>query len=186
MEPDGTGLARCPLCGRLDVAVVAPVFLVTGASGSGKTTLFPLVAQRLTGRATTFDVDWLLDAAGGLSRGEPIDWPSFRAAWLAVAHGVAQTGMPTVLLGPFMPEQLDELPSRQWIGDIHWLVLDCSDDTRRRRIEQRPIWRARDVDEQTKFGQWLRANIDDRIDTEDLRPEQTADAVAQWVIDRLG
>ena len=58
--------------------------------------------------------------------------------------------------------------------------------TRRRRIENRPPWRGRDIDEQTRFGQWLRANIGDRVDTDQLSLERSADAVAQWVTDRLG
>ena len=186
MEPDGECGARCPVCGEVESATIAPLFVVTGASGSGKTTLFPLVARRLAGRAVTFDLDYLLDAAGELSRGEPIDWSSFRSAWLSIAHAVAQSGMPTVLLGPLIPEHLEALPIRQWIGDIHYLVLDCSDETRRGRIENRPPWRGRDIDEQTRFGQWLRANIVDQVDTDQLSLERSADAVAQWVTERLG
>jgi hypothetical protein len=52
--------------------------------------LAPL-ARQLAGRCLTFDVDWLLDAAGALSGGQPARWPAFRDAWLAVAHGVALT-----------------------------------------------------------------------------------------------
>ena len=48
----------------------------------------------------------------------PIRWPAFRAARLAVTQGVAQAGMPTVLLGPLIPEHLEDLPARRWVGDI--------------------------------------------------------------------
>jgi hypothetical protein len=76
----------------------------------------------------TFDVDWLLDAAGQLSHinsVEDIDSSAFRSAWLSVARGVAQCGMPTLRLGPLIPEHLEGLSARKWVGEIHFLLLDC-------------------------------------------------------------
>jgi len=176
------GAAWCPDCGRLDRdAAIQPLFVVTGASGSGKTAIFAPLARLLAGRCVTFDVDWLLDAAGALSTGRPIAWPAFREAWLAVAHGVAQSGTPTVLLGPFIPDHLDGLASRSWVGDIRYLLLDCPDDLRRGRIEARPPWRQRDIKEQAAFATWLRSHLPDRIDTSDRTPDDTAAAVAAWV-----
>jgi predicted ABC-type ATPase len=180
MEPRD-GRAVCPECGRTDEAVLGRLFIVTGASGSGKTAVLAPLARRLQGRCVTFDADLIMDAAGALSGGQPVNWPAFRDAWLAVAHGVAQSGMPTVLLGPFIPGHLQDLPARRWTGDIHFLVLDCPDELRRTRISARPAWRSRDIEEQVEFGRWLRRNIDDRIDTSSGTPEDTAAAVAAWV-----
>ncbi|HLQ57420.1 MAG TPA: AAA family ATPase [Streptosporangiaceae bacterium] len=152
MQPCG-GAAWCPDCGRLDQgAAIEPLFVVTGASGSGKTAIFPALARLLTGRCVTFDFNWMLDAAGALSGGQPVAWPAFRDARLAVAHGIAQSGMPTVLLGPLIPGHLNRLANRRWVGEIHYLLLDCPDDLRRRRIEARPAWRRRDIEEQTAFA----------------------------------
>ncbi len=185
MEPDD-GSALCPQCGQRDEAVaVRPLFVVTGASGAGKTAVFVPLAQLLEGRCATFDVDLLLDAAGSLTGGRPIIWPAFRDLWLCVAHGIAQSGMPTVLLGPLIPEHLEALPARRWVAEIHYLALDCVDEVRRERIERRPPWRSRDIDDQTQFGRWLRANIADRIDTTDVTPQETAEAIAAWVMQRL-
>lgn len=50
-----------------------------------------------------------------------------------------------------------------------------------RRIEARPGWRARDIDEQIAFGRWLRENIGAVVDTAAAHPPETADAVADWV-----
>jgi hypothetical protein len=175
------GDAWCPECGRRDPDVaIEPLFVVTGASGSGKTAIFTPLARALAGRCVTFDADWLLDAAGALSGRRPIAWPAFWEAWLAVAHGVAQSGMPTVLLGSLMPP-LDELANLQWIGDIHYLLLDCTDDRRRDRIESRPPWRQHDIENQTAFADWLRSHVPDRVDTSDGTPSETAAAVAAWV-----
>ena len=185
MEPH-EGLARCPVCGRADDgAAIAPLFVVTGASCSGKTAIFAPLTRLLAGRCVTFDVDWLIDPARGLSGGQPIPWSAFRDAWLSVAHGVAQAGLPTVLLGPLTPEHLADLPARRWIGDVHFLLLDCPDDVRRERIEARPAWRSRDIEEQVAFGRWLRQNLTDHVETARGRPHDTATAVAAWVSERL-
>jgi len=184
MEPRD-GHAVCPECGRLDDAVLGPLFIVTGASCSGKTAVLAPLARRLRGRCITFDADGLLDSAGALSGGQPIIWPAFLDAWLAVAHGVAQSGMPTVLLGPFIPDHLRDLPARRWTGDIRFFVLDCPDDLRRARINARPPWRSRDIEEQVEFGRWLRRNIPDRFDTSNGTPEDTATAIVSWLARHL-
>jgi hypothetical protein len=176
------GTARCPVCGWLDAAAaVEDLFVVTGASGAGKTTVLAPLARLLAGRCACFDVDWLIDPAAAQARGRPIDWPALRDAWLAVAHGVAQGGLPTVLLGPLLPEHLGPLPARPWVGEIRYLLLDCSDEVRRERIERRPPWRGRQIDEQIRFGRSLRATIGQQVDTTHARPAETAAAVAAWV-----
>jgi hypothetical protein len=176
------GVARCPNCGATDAAAARqPLFVVVGASGSGKTTIFPELLGCLAGECAVFDVDWLIDPLRRGAHDGEIDWPSFRDTWLHVAHGVAQNGLPTLLLGPFIPEHLDELPGRAWIGDIHYLVLDCPDDELRRRIEARPAWRARDIDAQTAFARWLRTNLTPVINTTRFSPAEVAEAVAGWV-----
>jgi predicted ABC-type ATPase len=188
MEPSEDS-ARCPTCGRIDSgAVIRPLLIVTGASGSGKTSVFTPLARRLSGRCMTFDVDWLLDAAGQLSHAnsvEDIDSSAFRSAWFSVAHGVAQCGMPTLLLGPLISEHLEGLSARKWVGEIHFLLLDCPDDFRRERLVARLQWRSRDIEAHTSFGRWLRANIDPRVDTNKCAPEDSADAVARWVFGRI-
>jgi hypothetical protein len=125
MAPDGAG-ARCPACGDVNPqAVNRPLFVVTGASGSGKTTIFPELLSRMAGWCAVFDVDWLIDPLGRAARDGQVDWTAFRDTWLHVAHCVAQNGLPTLLLAPFIPAHLEDLPGRAWVGDIHFLVLDC-------------------------------------------------------------
>lgn len=107
-------------------------------------------------------------------------WPAFRDAWLSVAQGIAQSGTPTVLLGPLIPQHLEGLRARRWVGTIHYLALDCPDEIRRARIEARPTWRSRDITGQTQFGCWLRSNIPDHVDTSHGTPEDTAQRIATW------
>lgn len=183
MEP-GEGFAICPACGRQDdTASLRPLFVVTGASGSGKTTLFGPLTRLLAGRCLVFDVDWLIDASSTLSGAATvtdIPWEGFAQAWLAVSHGVAQSGLPTMLLGTLTPSGLETNVGRKWIGPIYGLLLDCPDEVRRQRIEARPPWRLRDTAEQVRWAAWLRENIAQQIDTSRCSPEEAARAVADW------
>jgi hypothetical protein len=184
MEPED-GFALCPNCGRRDdAALLRPIFIVTGASASDKTTIFGPLARLLAGRCIVFAADWLLDASGVLSGGATvteIPLAGFDQAWLAVGHGVAQSGLPTVFLGTVTPDRVESNVGRKWIGAVHSLVLDCPDEVRQERIEARPERRLRDTREQIRFGRSLRETIPDRVDTSRCSPEQAARAVADWV-----
>jgi hypothetical protein len=182
LEPHGPTAARCPQCGTLDRAAPRrPLFVVVGASGSGKTTLVTPLVRELAGTCAVFDVDWLIDPFGRQPGLDEIDWPSLRDAWLHVAHGMALNGLPTLLLAPFTPAQVESLPGRRWVGHIHWLVLDCPDDVRRSRMLARPKWRARDVDSQIAFARWLRSSLSPVVDTSAGPPRASAQVVAAWV-----
>src|SRR5205085_2810852 len=130
-------LAVCPVCGASEMARRLPLFVVTGASGSGKTTVFPHLVAALP-ECLVFDVDWLIGPFERACEFGEVDWPALRDAWLSVAHGAAQSGRHTVLLGPFTPAQLEELPGRRWVGDLRFAVLDCADEARRARLTARP------------------------------------------------
>ena len=175
------GSAMCPQCGRRDPAPTEPLLVVTGASGSGKTTLLYPLAQELAGEAAVFDIDWLIDPFGMQATGVELNWPAIRAAWLSVAAGLAQGGLPTVLLGPLAPFHFDELPQTRWISSMHFFLLDCPDVVRRQRLEVRPPWRQRQIEEQTRWGAWLRDNIHDRLDTSRASIDETVRSVAGWV-----
>lgn len=183
MLPSDDGSARCARCAAVDVAATRlPLLVLSGASVAGKSALFPLLLERLRGWCAVFDVDWLIDPMGGA---ESIDWHAYRDTWLHVAHGVAQNGLPTLLLGPFIPEHLEDLPGRGWVDGVQFAALDCSAIDRRNRIEARPAWRTRDIDEQQEFADWLRRHISPIFDTSSTTLEETADAVASWAEDQL-
>jgi hypothetical protein len=163
MRPQGD-LAQCPACGSTERALRLPLFVVTGASGSGKTTVHPYVVAALPD-CVVFDVDWLIDPFEAASR--PINWAALRDAWVSVAHGVAQGGRHTVLLGSFMPEQLLDTPARKWVADIHFAVVDCDDDVRRARLSARPPWRERAIERHISFAAHLRRTVPVVIPTDD-------------------
>jgi hypothetical protein len=184
MEPADGGVAICPVCGSVDRAATRqPLLVVAGASGSGKTAVFPHLAARLSAECLVFDADWLIDPLGGDVR--TLEWSVLRDIWLHVAHGIAQNGRPTMLLGSFVPGQLEALPGRRWIGDIWWLLLDCDDDERRRRIDARPAGRTHDIEPQIEFGRRLRAEIPTTVDTTTGSPAGAAEHIARWARDVL-
>ena len=174
--------ATCPIGHHSEPARRLPLFVVTGASGSGKSAVFPFVAAELQ-EYGVFDADWLIDPFGLACAPDPINWPAFRDAWLAVAHSVAQSGRATVLLSPFMPEQLEDLPARRWIGDIHFALLDCTDTTRTKRLENRPSWREHNPAQQLAFAEHLRTRIPTVLPTDNTTPATTAQTIATWVRD---
>lgn len=177
LQPTEPDLGVCPECGWTEIACRAPLYVVTGASGSGKTAIFPHLAAALPEYAV-FDMDWLIDPLK-TSTGS-VDWDAFRDAWLSVAHGLAQGRRSTVLLGPLLPEWVESLPSRRWIGPIRFAVLDCSDDQRRARLTQRPSWREHAIEEHLGFAAHMRRTISPVLDTTSNTPEQTALQVASW------
>jgi hypothetical protein len=179
MEPRDAR-AVCPVCGASEQARRLPLFVVTGASGSGKTTVFPHLVAALPD-CLVFDVDWLIGPFERACEFGEVDWPALRDAWLSVAHGAAQSGRHVVLLAPFMPSQLEDLPARRWIGDVHFAALDCADDVRRARLEVRPKWRERAIERHLEYAAHLRRMIPVVTATDDGTPEQVAQRLAGWV-----
>lgn len=149
---------------------------VLGAPGSGKSTLAPLLVPLLPAHAV-LDWDSFMEPATALAgrniRQHPETWPAYRQLVRTVVSAVAY--LPVVLFTVCMPDELPGWP----IGA--WLLLDCSDRERRRRLTQqaRPEWpedALRDAQQYRTLG--LRA-----IDTTNCAPEDAARAIAQLVQD---
>lgn len=157
------------------------LLVLSGASGAGKSAIVPLLIERLAGACVVFDVDSLIDPLSSASPDGNVEWNAFRETWLHIAAGLGQNRLPTVLAGPFIPEHFGDLPGRRLVGEIVYGVLDCSDDVRRARMEARPSWRMRDIDDQVAFGRWLRSNLTPVFDTDAMTPDETADVVSGWI-----
>ena len=188
MEPSGgrAGLP-CNADTATTAAVCGPLFIVTGASGSGKTAVLrPARPAGCGASCVTFDADLAASTPAGCAQRWPAghQWPAFRDAWLAVAHGVAQSGMPHRAARPasFPQSPATAEPARRWVGEIRFLLLDCprsAAGANRSRLVH--AWRSRDIDEQAEFGRWLRRNIADHVDTSHGTPNDVAAVIAAWV-----
>jgi dephospho-CoA kinase len=65
------------------------------------------------------------------------------------------------------------------------IAVVSTGDLRRERIQARPSWRSRDLEEQAEFGRWMRRNIADQVDTSHGTPDDAATAIAAWVTGRM-
>src|SRR5215218_3283969 len=102
----------------------------------------------------------------------------------APRHGIALNGRATVLCGSLQSEQLEPLPARPLVGDIHFCNLDCPDDVLAERLRARPAWRGwneQRIAEHQRFAASLRARIEPTFDTSAHSVEEVADQVARWV-----
>lgn len=184
MTPAPGDLAVCGVCGFSEPARRLPLFVVTGAAGSGKTALRQPLIDALP-ECAVFDANWLHDSSRRMSLPDAMDWTSFRDAWLAVAHGVAQGGRATVLICTFLPSEMAELPARRWIDSVYFAGLDCADDVRLARLAGRSAWRRRDAEEELAFASLVRSAVELVVRTDTQPPDAVAAELAAWVRGRL-
>ena len=155
---DQRGGVRRRLHGRTDYLVVEALRqLASRHEGRHNVGLAPHAtragrsARELLGRSVGYRVTLGLDALLPiLSRADD---------GLSVAEGLASGGLLTVLLGPLSPYHFEHLPRTGWVRSIHFFLLDCSGAVRRERLEARPPWRERQIDEQIRWSAWLREDM---------------------------
>jgi hypothetical protein len=193
VEPLGGGwaIAVCPACGGEHRFRHLPLFVVTGPSGAGKTTVMHQLLHTMTECVVIeSDVLW-----GTVPEDGPGDFSTYLNVWLRMVKTIAQAGRPVLLCGTALPDQLEHLPERRYIGTISYLALTCEPGVLRARLEARPAWRESGgeafVGRMLEFNHWLRANAATTSppmtlhDTSAVSPEQTVAFVRQWVQDRL-
>jgi hypothetical protein len=105
---------------------------VLGAPGSGKSTAVALLGTLLPGHVV-LDWDALIRPASDLAGRDVARSPSTWAAYRRLVRAVVDAVMPAplVLLGVSTPDELDGWPVDEWI------LLDCSETERRRRLGPR-------------------------------------------------
>jgi hypothetical protein len=140
---------------------------VLGAPGSGKSKVTPLLRALMPSHVV---VDWdaFMVPAAALAgcdiRSHPETWPAYRQ----LVHTALDTmaGQRVVLLGVGAPDDLQGWPISSW------LVLDCSDDERRRRLIQ--AGRVADAPEAVADAAEYRSLGLAVVDTTALTPGQVA------------
>ena len=162
-------------------ASFAPLLALTGAPGAGKTTLLPALV-RLGNGLVVMDIDELLEDGNLL--GVPIarpaaepNWPGYDRLWRRITAMTRRSGHPVLFLCPNTPDEVPEASA--------WLLLDCPDDVRVRRLRARG-WDAERIDEALADAADYRARISEVVRTDQQEPEPTATEVLAWVQRRTG
>jgi hypothetical protein len=105
------------------------ITVVLGAPGSGKSTVTPPLRTLLPG-CMVMDWDVFMEPAAQLAgrdiRSHPETWPGYRQLVRTTLDTMA--GQRVVMLGVTAPDDLEGWPVSSW------LVLDCTDHERRRRL----------------------------------------------------
>ena len=121
------------------------------------------------------DWDAFMDPASALAgsgiKENPQTWPAYRQLIRAVLDVLAPR--PVVLLGVCTPADL-----RDWPIDA-WVVLDCSDEERTRRLGRRAAYNSvREAIEDAREYRSLRLPV---LDSTGRTPEEVADALVRFV-----
>jgi hypothetical protein len=147
--------------------------IVLGAPGSGKSTVTPVLRASLP-RHVVLDWDAFMPAAEALAgrdiRTAPDLWNAYGQLVRSVV--VALHPLPTVLLGVCTPDELADWPAARWV------LLDCDDAERRRRLDGRS---ARDVDDAVADGREYRRLGLPAVDTSSRTVETVAVELASFV-----
>lgn len=162
----------------------ATVYLVTGASGSGKTTALESLL-RCASPYMAFDIDWLTIPASHLARSDiivdPTTWPAYTAVWFEMLHAIHKNGKVPIFFAPIDTHDLATYGQPAWCARIEWLLLDCDDALRQRRLRRRVGWTAAMITDALTDAQALRTQVSNRIDTGVHTPDAVAQAILEWV-----
>ena len=163
--------------------------IVTGAPGSGKTTTLNALLE-MGSDFLAFDIDWLADTAGRLA-GKSISsdsstWEPYGALWFEVLHSIYRNAKQPVFFTPNSPADIESIGKPHWCGDIRWLLLDCDDPTRKKRLDERSDWSAERKAEALEDATELRESVKVRIDTGAFSPSEVASKVLLFAKDTAG
>lgn len=150
------------------------IVYVLGAPGAGKSALTPYLRTRLPAHLV-IDWDAFMGPAGELSgrdiRSDATTWGSYRD----LVRSVVEIGgaLDVVLLGVCTPQELSDWPNGLWV------LLDCSDDERRRRLRDRDD--SHDHESAVDDALSYRSLDLPILDTTNLDLASTADSLADFI-----
>lgn len=162
--------------------------IVTGAPGAGKSTAIEAFLSKPS-EFVAFDMDSLLDVASGMVgldiRTTPSTWPSYNVMWFELLHVVSLNGRVPVLFSPIRPLDVERMEKPPWCDGIRWLLLDCPDDVRRERLQERPDWTEPMVCGAMKDAGHLRSTIKECVNTDRLTPSEVVERITGWLTNHV-
>jgi len=158
--------------------------IVTGAPGSGKSTALEAFL-RLKSDFIAFDIDWLTETASDLAGKDVIfdqsTWKPYNGVWFEVLYATHLNSKTAVFFAPTSTSDIVKHGKPAWCSDIEWLLLDCDDGIRYRRLKQRPEWTDAMIEEAVNDAIFLRQTVRLRIDTGTTPPDQVAHLIRDWL-----
>ena len=134
---------RCIVATIVDQKTIHHLFFVIGAPSAGKSTVCAAMAETAAMGIAAFDMDDLLLAASNLTGSDPrVDeqrWPAYNALWLTAMRSVSNNDILPVLFCPLTPEEAGyaNATAHPDLAQLHQLLLDCADTSRRKRLAGR-------------------------------------------------
>jgi hypothetical protein len=129
------------------------LLLVVGASGSGKTAVLDPLRQELAGIAVHE-----FDEIGVPSNAKPSWRQRANEEWLRAIIDRDAGDRALLLLGQTPLGELLATPSAVQLGGIACCLMDCDDDTRRSRLDQRAGWTREKMEWHLEWAGWLRGH----------------------------
>jgi hypothetical protein len=168
---------------RRDLSGDSVLYLVAGAPDAGKTRVCGALVELHTAYVA-LDMDVLIDSASRLAQGDihfdAATWPAYRALWFDVLEALRRNHQIPVLFAAFAPDDLEAagLPDG-WSG-AEWLLLDCSEATRRKRLAERG-WPEERVNSALSDATALRRGVAVRLETDSRDASAVAVEVREWL-----
>ncbi|MGR5503754.1 AAA family ATPase [Vibrio sp. DNB22_10_4] len=158
--------------------------IVTGAPGSGKSTVIEqLLDYSISSNFVFLDIDLIADSASKLAKSsiytDPSTWEPYGRIWFDLLKSLAQNGKSPVWFCPNTPQDLQSQDT-SFFSAIEWLLLDCDDETRVKRLSVRN-WNESKINESLADAQELRELNLATINTTDLTPVSVANEITKWL-----
>lgn len=156
--------------------------IVTGAPGLGKSTALQALLD-LKADVIAFDIDWLVSSVGKLTgKSVPFDssiWEPYNQLWFDVLDSIVRNHQTPILFAPLDRSDVESLKTVAQTSVV-WLLLDCDDGERERRLRRRPDWTEARIRGACEDAEVLRDQIARRIDTAARTPVEVAQEILIW------
>lgn len=160
------------------------MYIVTGAPGSGKSTALTSFLE-LNSDYIAFDIDWLGKTASNLADRniffDESTWKPYANLWFEVLHSIYKNKKIPVFFTANDATDIEKIGFPNWCKSIKWLLLDCNDQIRLKRLKDRDHWTNEMIAEAIDDACVLRKLVDLKIDTGSLSPHQVASKILDWL-----
>ncbi|HEX2947690.1 MAG TPA: hypothetical protein VHT96_17265 [Clostridia bacterium] len=160
------------------------LFIVTGASGIGKSSACEVLFRN--------EKDYIVmesDLLWSDIFNTPEDnYRAYRELWLKVCGNISQIGLPVVLCGCTVPEQLEVCDTRKYFSAIIYIAVVAEENELIKRMKYgREITDDKWIESSVHFNEWLKNNNTKTtpniilVDNTSLSPEETSKKIDEII-----